>query len=64
MNGDRQDLFFAHDLSSSSIDLVFAWEDYAFRRTLVPHIKAANQLAGDSDGERWRAMDKLWTSIL
>ena len=60
-DGERRQAgsFFAHDLSSSSIDLVFAWEDYAFRRTLVPHIKVANQhdaLLGTpmaSDGERW-----------
>ena len=36
-------LFFAHGLLSSSIILVFACEDYAFRRTLVPHMKAANR---------------------
>ena len=35
--------FFAHGLLSSSITFVFASEDYAFRRTLVPHIKAANR---------------------
>ena len=35
--------FFARDLLSSSITFVFASEDYAFRRTLVPHIKAANR---------------------
>ena len=44
-DGERRQAgsFFAQDLLSSSIDLVFAWEDYAFRRTLVPHIKAASQ---------------------
>ena len=35
--------FFAHKLLSSSITPTFASEDYAFRRTLVPHIKAANR---------------------
>ena len=35
--------FFAHNLLSSSITPTFASEDYAFRRTLVPHIKAANR---------------------
>ena len=32
--------FFAHGLLSSSITFVFVNEDYAFHRTLVPHIKA------------------------
>ena len=35
--------FFAHGLLSSSITFVFASEDYAFRQTLVPHIKAVNR---------------------
>ena len=35
--------FFAHNLLSSSITPTFAPEDHAFRRTLVPHIKAANR---------------------
>ena len=35
--------FFAHGLLSSSITFVFASEDYAFRRTLVPHIKAVGR---------------------
>ena len=35
--------FFACSLLSSSITFVFASEDYAFRRTLVPHIKATNR---------------------
>ena len=39
----RAGYFFAHNLLSSSIDLILACEDYAFRRTLVPHIKAVSQ---------------------
>ena len=39
----REGYFFAHNLLSSSIGLVLACEDYAFRRTLVPHIKAVSQ---------------------
>ena len=39
----REGYFFAHNLLSSLIDLVFACEDYTFRRTLVPHIKPASQ---------------------
>ena len=35
--------FFAHGLLSSSITFVFANEDYAFRRILVPHIKAVDR---------------------
>ena len=39
----REGYFFAHNLLSSLIDLIFACEDYTFRRTLVPHIKPASQ---------------------
>ena len=46
MNSNGQHLFFAHGLLSSSITFVFASEDYAFCRTLVPHIKATNQNDG------------------
>ena len=35
--------FFACSLLSSSIKFIFASEDYAFRRTLVPHIKAVDR---------------------
>ena len=35
--------FFVHSLLSSSITFVFANEDYAFCRTLVPHIKAVDR---------------------
>ena len=35
--------FFARGLLSSSITFVFASKDYAFRRTLVPHIKAVGR---------------------